>query len=59
MSEVKRNFRMTPADQAGYPGSRLWVVQYYDREMRAWFDVGDPLPKEQAQTRLNERRAEA
>jgi hypothetical protein len=53
--QPKRNYRKVPSERAGY-GPGLWVVQYYDRDMRVWFDVGDPLTVAEAQARLSELR---
>lgn len=37
----KRKYRVTPSENAGYaPGQ--YVVQYYDPNMRVWFDMGEP-----------------
>lgn len=53
-----RKYRKVPSEQAGYgPGS--WVVQYYDRDMRVWFDVGDPLTEPEAIARLRLLRGES
>lgn len=54
--QPKRKYRRFPSERAGY-GPGLWVVQYYDRDMRVWFDVGDPLNSEQASARLAELRS--
>lgn len=51
-----RKYRKVPSDKAGY-GPGLWVVQYFDREMRAWFDVGDPLTDAEASARLSDLRS--
>ena len=56
MSET-RKYRMVPSEKAGY-GPGRWVVQYYARDMRVWFDVGDQLNREQAQERLDALRGE-
>lgn len=54
----KPRHRMVPSEQAGYgPGKH--VVQYYDREKKVWFDVGDPKSKTEAQALLKERNARA
>lgn len=53
-----RRYRMVPSEQAGY-GPALWVVQEWYYDIRAWFDIGDPLPREAANRRLTQRRADA
>jgi hypothetical protein len=50
---MARKVRVMPSDQVGY-GSSQWVVQYYDRDHRVWYDIGDPLDRDAAQERRKE-----
>lgn len=47
-------FRMQSAEQAGYGASDVGkvVVQYYDRDAKVWFDIGDPLTRREARSRI-------
>lgn len=51
-----RKYRKVPSERAYYPPG-LWVVQYYDRDMRVWFDVGGPRSEADATARLRELRS--
>jgi len=54
---ARKKYRMVPSEQAGY-GPGKFVVQYFDHEVRAWFDVGDPLDRAEASERLKAKRTE-
>lgn len=52
-----RRYRVVPSEKAGYaPG--LSVLQYFDPDIRVWFDIGDPKSEAEAQAQLSARKKE-
>lgn len=42
----KPRVRVVPGSQAGYGHNSGWLAQYWDTDIKVWFDIGDPHDSE-------------